>query len=376
MWFDVDKAGLAALLAARGKSFAVFELLQNAWDANASEVAIELRPIPSQPYATLSVADDSPEGWADLTQAFTLFSRSHRAAEPMKRGRFCLGEKLVLSLCRSAKIVTTGGSIVFDETGRQRRNECRARGTLFEGEIRMTRDELAEIEQAVAQLIPPVPTTFNGQALARPAALKTFDARLPTILADEEGNLRPTMRQTTVVAYAGETAGGSSDSGGGAVLELGIPICDADWPWRLNVLQKVPLSMDRTSVTDAFRRALQVAAVNAMADTLTVEQAVSPWASEAMGDSRIQPEPLKRIITQRFGERAVVAVPGDPIANATAEANGACVIHGGALTADVWANVRKHQLIPSTSQAFPTPLPSADATAPRLCPLCKQALRT
>ena len=366
MWFDVDKAGLAALLEARGKSFAVFELVQNAWDADPNEVSIELKPILSEPYALLTVADDSPEGWADLSHAFTLFSRSRRADEPAKRGRFSLGEKLVLSLCRNAKIVTITVSVIFNDTGRHRRSECRSRGTLFECQIRMTRDELAEVEQSITQLIPPVPTIFNGQPLNRPVPLKTFTAKLPTMIADDDGNLRPSVRQASVEVYGGEAGG---------ILELGIPICDADWPWRLNVLQKVPLGMDRASVTDAFRRSLQVAAMNAMADTLNGEQAVTSWASEAMGDSRILPDALKHIVTQRFGERAVVAVPGDPVANATAEANGSPVIHGGALSAGAWANIRKHRLIPSTSQAFPTPAPSAAAEAPTICPLCKQARR-
>ena len=31
-WFDVDKAGLAKLMAGRPKAFVLFELLQNAWD--------------------------------------------------------------------------------------------------------------------------------------------------------------------------------------------------------------------------------------------------------------------------------------------------------------------------------------------------------
>ena len=52
MWFDVDKAGLAALIEARGKSFAVFELLQNALDSNPTHVSIELKPIPSEPSHT------------------------------------------------------------------------------------------------------------------------------------------------------------------------------------------------------------------------------------------------------------------------------------------------------------------------------------
>jgi hypothetical protein len=238
---------------------------------------------------------------------------------------------------------------------------------MFEGEIRMTRDELAEVEDAVTKLIPPIPTTFNGQSLATAALLTSFTAKLPTMIAGDDGNLRPSVRQGNVEVYAGDPGG---------ILELGIPVCDTDWPWRLNVMQKVPLNMDRNEVTNAFRRALQVAAMNALADTLDAEQAASPWATEAIGDSRIQLAALKQILIQRFGERAVVAVPGDPVANATAEANGSQVIHGGAMSADVWANIRKHNLISSSSQAFPTPKPSPAGKSPEICPLCKQLIRS
>ena len=40
--------------------------------------------------------------------------------------------------------------------------------------------------------------------------------------------------------------------GPGAILELGIPVCAADWPWRLNVMQKVPLGFDRGRTASVF----------------------------------------------------------------------------------------------------------------------------
>lgn len=366
MWFDVDKAGLAALLEHRGKSFAIFELVQNAWDAEPSNVSVRLEPISGSPYATLTVEDDSAAGWADLSQAFTMFSRSRRGADPTKRGRFCLGEKLVLSLCRSAKIVSTTGTVIFGEGGRRQSKDRRERGTLFAGEIRMTRDELQQVASDMLGLIPPVPTTFNGEQIVTPTLVKTFDVKLPTMISDDEGNLRPSVRLTTVSAYAGEVGG---------ILEMGTPVCAAEWPWLLDVHQKVPLGMGRDSVTDAFRRALQVAAVNELGGTLDEQQAATPWVSESIGDGRIKPGALACIVVRRFGERAVVAVPGDPVANATAEAMGSTVIHGGALSAEAWANVRKHALLPTTSQAYPTPKPLMNGETPAMCPLCKQALK-
>ena len=371
MWFEVDKAGLAAVLERRGKAYALFELISNSWDSGARNVFVTLEPVSGSPFATLQVEDDSPEGWLDLDDAYTMFRGSRRGQDPQKRGRFSLGEKLVLAICRDARIVTTSGSIVFDARGRHRSSECREVGTLFVGTLRMTRDELAQLEDASGKLIPPTNTNtiFNGTKLHGPKPIKTFDAKLPTEIADADGNLRRTVRTTSVMAY-------ESPDGVGDVLEMGIPICTVDWPWRLNVQQKVPLGMDRDSVTVAFRKALQAAAVNALADTIDAEESRQPWMSEAIGDPRVSREALAKIVTKRFGERAVVAVPGDPMANANAEAAGCTVIHGGALTADAWANLRKHAIVPSSSQTFPTPRPSDTVeNLPELCPLCKRPVK-
>ena len=44
-WFDVDKAGLAKLVASKPKAFIVYELLQNAWDQNVTCVDVTLEPV-------------------------------------------------------------------------------------------------------------------------------------------------------------------------------------------------------------------------------------------------------------------------------------------------------------------------------------------
>ncbi len=90
-WFSVDKEGLAKLLARKGKEFVVYELLQNAWDTDAKRVDVSLAPIDGRPMAALIVEDDDPEGFQDLTHAFTLFAESHKKGDPEKRGRFNVG---------------------------------------------------------------------------------------------------------------------------------------------------------------------------------------------------------------------------------------------------------------------------------------------
>lgn len=361
--FEVDDRGLAAILERRGKAFAVLELIQNAWDSGSNRVAIRLEPIAGQPYATLEV-EDFGEGFADLSHAFTMFAPSSRAAHADKRGRFNLGEKLVLAVCRKAEIITLTGSIAFDGSERRRGHKQRDAGTLFAAEIKMTRDDLADVKEVVKRLIPPVATTFNGVEIDRPDSICRFDTKLPTEIADADGQLRRTVRVATVEVYAAE-------DGHGEILELGIPVVELEAGYRVNVLQKIPLNMDRDNVTPGFAKTIQAALLNHVHDLLSPEEAAQPWAQEAAGDARATPEAVKAVIVKRFGDRAVIATVGDPMANAQAEANGFTVIPGGALSGAAWANVKKHALLQSSGKVFPTPKPEELAAQhQQACPLC------
>src|SRR5207249_3080073 len=128
-WFDVDPKGLAKLIERRGKSFVVFELIQNAWDTGARDVHVTLEPVPGRSRAQLVVSDDDPDGFKDLTHAYTLFAESEKKLDPTRRGRFNLGEKLVLAICEQAEILSTTGGVRFDAQGRHRLTRRRASGT-------------------------------------------------------------------------------------------------------------------------------------------------------------------------------------------------------------------------------------------------------
>lgn len=364
-WFNVDRAGLVAQLERRGKSFAVFELVQNAWDSGSPSVAVVLAPIPSSPYALLSVEDWSPAGFADLEHSYTMFAPSSSGTDPSKRGRFNLGEKTVIALCREAEIISTTGSVKFDDAGRTRGRKTRELGTMFVGEIRMTRAELEAATADVARLIPPVPTAFNGQAIERPALLRSFVAALPTEYV-LDGVWKRAVRKCTVELYAAD--------GPGEILELGIPVVEAEIGYRVNVLQKIPLGPDRDNVTPAFLKALRVAVVNEMHADLPAETASEGWVQEVAADARIAPDAFGSIFQKRFGAKAVVATVGDPIANAQAEAAGFTVVHGGAMPSGAWANARKFQTVLPASQVFPSMTPEQRAAVAAAqqskCPAC------
>src|SRR5436309_2521854 len=103
-WFNVDKDGLRKLIEQQNKGRLVGELIQNALDEDVTNIDVKLSVYPGRPLAELIVTDDSPEGFRTLSHAFTLFAESHKKADPGKRGRFNLGEKLVLAVCDEAAI--------------------------------------------------------------------------------------------------------------------------------------------------------------------------------------------------------------------------------------------------------------------------------
>jgi len=64
------------------------------------------------------VEDDAPDGFKDLSHAFTLFASSSKKSNPEQRGRFNLGDKLVLAISDEVTIRTTKGGIRRDADGR------------------------------------------------------------------------------------------------------------------------------------------------------------------------------------------------------------------------------------------------------------------
>jgi len=365
MWFDVDRDGLAAILERRGKAFAIAELVSNAWDSGTATVEISMIPQPGAPLVDVTV-EDWGEGFEDLSHAYTMFAKSRRAGDAEKRGRFCLGEKLVLACCRKAVIRSTGGGVVFESGTRKHERLRRTRGTEFTAEMRMTRAEYEDAVAFVRRMIPPVATTLNGEEIARPDSLCRFTARLQTEVADADGNLRRTMRQCEVEVYDG--------ADGGELLEMGVPVVELDMPYRVNVLQKVPLNMDRDNVTPAYLKAIQAEVLNRVHHLLDAEQAADAWVAEASADARASEEAVGSVVRARFGDRAVIATPGDPMANAAAEANGYTVIPGGAMSSGAWANVRKANVLLPASKVFPTMTPAQRAEAAKAadarCPMC------
>ncbi len=368
-WFTVDKQGLAKLLARKGKAFLLYELIQNALDENTKRVRVYLDRIDEggqqvlpAGYARLLVTDDNPNGFADLSHAFTLFAESPKKKDATKRGRFNLGEKLVLAMCERAEIRTTTGAVVFDRDGRHRSRKTTNIGSMFVGIMKMTKADIEDCTVAVRRLIPPpgVEIYYNDEELAHRERVALLITTLPTEIADAEGQLRRTQRQTTVVIYEplpGETA---------MIYEMGIPIVETGDRYHVNIMQKVPLTIDRENVPPAYLARVRASVVERMCENLTTEDANATWARDAMEHhgNEMERKTVDRLLTLRFGEKRVAFDLSDPEANSLAIAQGFQVVHGGNLSSAEWAAAKRTGSILPAGQVTPSPKPFSPDGSP------------
>ena len=151
----------------------------------------------------------------------------------------------------------------------------------------MTREEYPEVCDYLRSLLLPenVVVTFNGDRLLPRKPLRTFEASLETLVADDAGVMRPRVRKTQVSIY--EALPGEVPS----LYEMGLPVVETGDKWHVNVGQKVPLNRDRDNVKPAYLQAVRVAVLNAAYDLLTTDEEATAALVQA---GRRRPPLLRR----------------------------------------------------------------------------------
>jgi hypothetical protein len=350
-WFEVDKQGLAKILERKGKEFALMELIQNAWDEPGVTKVTASLEYRGRNRALLVVEDDAPEGFKDLNHAFTLFAESGKKGNPQQRGRFNLGEKLVLALCDEVTIQTTKGGFRFEGKHRHALRARRTVGSRIECLIKMTADECRIVEGEVGKLIPPhaITTTFNGVQIQKRIPVDAFDATLRTEIAGDSGFLTRADRPTTVSLYA------LKDGERASLYEMGIPVVETGDKWHYDIGQKVPLTLDRENVLPAFLNQVRLAVFNRTHDKLAANDVNSEWAEAAIASPDCSAPAVESYLKTRFGEKRVSFDPSDTEANKIAVSQGYTLVHGGMMSAGAWKNARNTNAISPAGQVTPGP---------------------
>lgn len=367
-WFSVDRDGLAKQLADVPTWRLLAELLQNAWDEQSTRVTLTIERAITRGYYQVTVTDDNPDGFKDLSHAWTLFAPSTKGGNAEQRGRFNMGEKLLLAAARSALIRTTTGAVVFNENGRR----VTTAGKTISGsvvEVVMKIKDLDDVAKNLQRLVAPVPTFLQIEygdhvnlkqhlVLSKDETIRQLGATLPTVITNDQGEFTRTERTTTVRVYA------VGDNRPAAIYEMGIPVVDVDLPWSVDVQQKVPLNRDRDNVTPGYLAALRVLVFNGMTEDLTAEDFRSDWARAAAGDDSAAPAAVEQSLDSRFGKQRVAYDPTDQEANRLAMAKGYTVVPGGAMSKGEWTNAKASGSIAPAGQVTPSPKPYSDGGQP------------
>ncbi|MFW6172383.1 MAG: hypothetical protein ACOC5T_01375 [Elusimicrobiota bacterium] len=351
-WFEVDKKGLEKILKNKPKSFLIYELIQNSWDeSEATTVDVTVEKIERSPLIKVTVIDDSPEGFRCLSDAFTFYAESYKKKDPEKRGRFNIGEKFVLACCREASIQTTKGTIFFNEDGTRSHSKKKTKqGSVFTGTFKANQNDFDQICCDLKKLIPPdnKKTTINGTALPKRKPICSFVEQLPTVISDDAGNLKRSIRKTNVSVLVCKTNEKSM------IYEMGIPVVETGDQFHVNIMQKVPLNTDRDNVPPSFLKTVRVAVLNNTIDVLDEDETTSTWVNEATGDKRCQKEVVNKAMDKKFGNKRVAYDPSDPEANKIAVSKGYTVVSGRMLSKEQWKNVKKSGAILPAGQVTPS----------------------
>lgn len=351
--FQVDSVGFRKRVAWRGAFGAISELISNALDEKITRCSVRFEHIEGRRYL-IEVEDDSPDGFRNLEESYVLYADSYKAGNPEQRGRFNVGEKVAIAICSHASICSTTGTVVFGKDSTRRNSDKRASGTKFCGEIVSSRDEYQRTVSQVWQIIPPegIELRFNGQLIQRPELLATITTTLPTITANEDGDLMRTERKTQVHVYR-RRAGDES----GMIYELGIPVVKVDHPYLIDVRQKVPLSTDRNSVTPGYYRRLCAAVLDGTFDKLTEDEVRSKGITEGLAEASSDAA-VQTVMEKQHGSQRFVPDPGNREATGELTAQGYTSVAPNAYDRDTWARIRQAAAVPSGSDLMPRNLTS------------------
>lgn len=348
--FEVDLEGLRQLQEGKPKWIIIRELLQNAIDEEINECIVSMEY--KRGKLLLTVEDDSPTGFQDLADIYTLFKDTYKRSDITKRGRFNFGEKQVLCLADHAEIVTTTGGFQFDmikgiKTPLKLR---RQKGSSVYIEAKMTKDEYLSCKEYCNQILVPPGTNFYLNETNEPmlqfsyqVPYMSFPANLPTEIKIES-KMRKVTQATLINLHKPE--------GYAYIYEMGIPICEIDCDYSIDVQQKVPLSPDRDTVDAKYLKLLYGEVLNHTIKEIKSEQSSNLWVREGFVSPRASKEVKKEVLEKRFGEKSLIANPMDKRSMDEAITNNYNVVYGSEMSKEEWGVIREEELMESTSSKF------------------------
>ena len=296
--FEVSTEGMKALQSGRQPWQLAKELVSNAWDETTTLCEVELTSI-SPRKAKLIVRDDGA-GFVNINDAWTLMGHTDKRLNPNVRGRFNIGEKEIISIADQATIRTAGKIIRFPKTGGRTTatDKNPFKGTEIICIVAWGTKQVETTVSKLGELLVPAGMKYivNGKQYTWKEPKMVIDATLDTVLQDEPNEpLRTTRRKTTLEIYQADQ---------GMLYEMGIPIQPIECPYLVNVMQKVPMPPNRDVVRDSYLQDIYTVVLNATAPE--IQDSSATWVRTAVEDKDVQPEAVKEVMKQRYGENVAL----------------------------------------------------------------------
>lgn len=323
-WFEIAEEGWARLSASRPLGRLLLEAVQNAFDADAANVSIELGR------ERVVIEDDAAIGIGDERLVYTIFL-SDKPRDPTRRGRMGRGLKELLAAADTARVETVGTTVVFDAEGRRTEKNARTSGTRID--LARPIDD-AEREAAVDLLrlaIPPRGTSLRveGKVVRRPRSVLTLaDVDLETVVIDG-GIERAATRPTRLAIYAprrGETP---------SLFEMGVPVQPWNVPWHCDVAQRVPLGEGRDAAPERFVLAVKATLLETMIHSyLDRRDLRADWVQDVIARWPIKAGMLDAYVSKVFPRGSVLG--GTSRANDRAKQLGAHIVDARTISHGAW----------------------------------------
>lgn len=347
-WFEISTSGLKELQSGKSKSYIVRELIANAFDENITKCEVELFYNQDNEEAVIRVIDNNPEGFKDLRDAYTLFRTTHKRKNIKQRGRFNIGEKQAISICEIAKIATTKGTIIFDKNGRTETKDIFYHGSSIELVVKMTLSEYKEILDILDKYLSPKNIKFivNEKTQVYKKPFHITEASLETELL-QNGIIRKVWRKTKIHILKNFHSDNKT-----YLYEMGIPVCEINCNYNIDIQQKIPLSIDRETVPEKYLNEVYTEVLNAIYKDIQPEDSSATWIRIAVANRRIDKKALKTITELRFGDKICIANPFDRDSIDEAISRGYKVIYGSELSKKEWSNLRENKILNSSSDLF------------------------
>ncbi len=335
----------------------IHELVQNALDNDATIIDVQLKPQGDLTY--LRREEDHPAGFENLRDAWTLFRGTTKRAQPDKRGRFNIGDKLVIARWERAKVSTTTGSATCDGTGRHCSSQGTAKGSKFEGRLKLSQKERREIAEAIAQLLPPAQPKirFNGREIETRTPDHIITATVPTEIKNKRGKPRRERRETTIALHRAREATGW-------ILEMGLPVAKVEEPSLYDIQQRLSQNRERAGLATRLVQEIRAKCSGTTKAMVARENLTGNSVSDALESNHCLPILAAQIITERFGKTIATQRPE---ASKTATSHDYTIIPEGNFSQETWKKLRSAQATQPASKLYPSPKPySTDGTPLRL----------